>query len=461
MQTRHFTTLALAVSLVLGGCAIPQPPDQAELQKRALGQVEMPAGWKQAKTAGEFDREALGFTLPAELQQLIRDAQANNPDLQLAATRVEQAHSATKAAGAALLPTLGIGAQAGDSAVPSSTLALNGLALVANWELDVWGKNRSAQAASNERAISAELDALYARQSIAAAVVKAWLAAVEARGQIALAQAMVGLADRQLGLVQVGKRVGRNAQQDVVMAQIALRNYRAQLIQSQQALNAAQRALDILVGRYPAADAEVASRLPVLNQPIPAGLPSALAERRPDLRAAEARFRAAFYDVEVAKKAKLPSISLMAGFGVVDNNLLVLQEDLSNPLWGGTARVLAPLFMGGALDAQVEVKTAKQQEATIAYAKAMLNALNEIEGGLYADQKLEERQTLLQAVVADQQQLVDLQRVQLKVGKSDQYQLNQQQLALATSRMNLLRVENERLIQRVNLHLSLGGVYRL
>ncbi|WP_432719686.1 TolC family protein [Jeongeupia wiesaeckerbachi] len=461
MQTRHLKALALAISLMLGGCAIPQPPDQAELQKQALGQVEMPAGWKQAKTAGEFDRETLGFALPPELQQLIRDAQAHNPDLQLAANRVEQAHSATKAAGASLWPTLGIGAQAGDATVPSSTLALNGLAIVANWELDIWGKNRSAQAASKERALSAELDALYARQSIAAAVVKAWLAAVEARGQIELAQAMVGLADKQLALVQVGKKVGRNAQQDVVMGQIALRNYRAQLIQSQQALNSAQRALDILVGRYPSADAEVVSRLPVLNQPIPAGLPSALAERRPDLQAAEARFRAAFYDVEVARKARLPSISLMAGFGVVDNNLLVLQEDLSNPLWGGTARILAPLFMGGALDAQIEVKTAKQQEATIGYAKAMLNALNEIEGGLYADQKLEERQTLLHAVVADQQQLVDLQRVQLRVGKGDQYQLNQQQLALATSRMNLLRIENERLIQRVNLHLSLGGVYRL
>ncbi|MBK8318329.1 MAG: TolC family protein [Betaproteobacteria bacterium] len=169
---------------------------------------------------------------------------------------------------------------------------------------------------------------------------------------------------------------------------------------------------------------------------MPTGLPSDLAERRPDLKAAESRFRAAFYNVEVAKKAKLPSISLMAGLGVVDNNLLVLQKDLQNPVWGVTGRVLAPLFTGGALEAQVEVKTAQQQEATVQYAKTMLNALNEIEGGLYADQMLADRYSLLNAQLADQQTIVELQRVQVKVGKGNMYQLQQQQISLASSKMS-------------------------
>jgi multidrug efflux system outer membrane protein len=455
------STLFSTLLFTLPGCAILNPPDRTELTQQALAETALPAVWKFAKTPGEFDAETLGFELPEELATLIREGQANNPDLRLAATRVEQSRIAVKAAGASLVPALGVGMQAGESAIPSSSLAMNGLALIASWEIDVWGKTRSAQAASKEQLISAELDTLYARQSIAAGVVKAWLAAVEANRQILLAQEMLTLSEKQLALIQVGQKVGRDTQHDVVTNQIAVKNSRNQLLQSEQSLNASKRALEILVGRYPAAEIAVVSNLPTEITPIPTGLPSDLAERRPDLKAAESRFRAAFYNVEVAKKAKLPSISLMAGLGVVDNNLLVLQKDLQNPVWGVTGRVLAPLFTGGALEAQVEVKTAQQQEATVQYAKTMLNALNEIEGGLYADQMLADRYSLLNAQLADQQTILELQRVQVKVGKGNMYQLQQQQITLASSKMSLLRLQNERLIQRVNLHLALGGIYKI
>ncbi|WP_164521466.1 TolC family protein [Iodobacter ciconiae] len=447
--------------LILASCTILPAPDHAVLMQAALSQVRFPANWTYARSAGEFDAATLGFALPPEVLLLIHEAQAHNPDLHLAALRVEQSHSAVKAAGAALYPTLGLGGQTGDAAIPTSSLAMNGLAVVSNWEVDIWGKARSSQAASRELSLAAELDALYARQSIAATVVRGWLVAIEAQQQIKQVQVMAGLAEKQLALIQNSRKIGRNTKQDVVMNQIVLKNYRLQLLQSEQAFNSARRALEILLGRYPAAEVAVAHALPRELQPIPAGLPSALAERRPDLRAAENRFRAAFYQVEVAKKARLPSISLMAGLGVVDNSLLILQKDLSNPLWGVNGRLLAPVFMGGVLDAQVEVKTAQQQESAVGYAKAVLNALAEIEGGLYAELKLAECSTLINTLIADQQQLIDLQHVLIKVGKGDQYQLQQQQLNLAASQMSLFRLQSERLIQRVNLHLALGGIYPL
>lgn len=451
--------LAGFCALTLAACAITPAPDHAALKQAALAELQFPANWKFARSAGEFDAAALGFALPTEVLQLIREAQLNNPDLRLAALRVEQSHSAVKAAGAALYPTLGLGGQAGDATIPSSSLALNGLALVTNWEIDVWGKTRSSQAASRELSVAAELDTLYARQSVAAAVVKAWLAAAEAQQQIQLVQSMVVLAEKQLALIESARKIGRNTQQDVLNNQILLKNYRQQLLQSEQAFSSARRALEVLLGRYPAAEVAVAHSLPRELQPIPVGLPSDLAERRPDIRAAESRFRAAFYQVEAAKKAKLPSVSLMAGLGVLDNSLLVLQKDLSNPLWGVNSRLLAPIFTGGALDAQVEVKTLQQQESTVNYARTVLNALAEIEGGLYAEQKLLERGDLLAALLADQQKLIDLQGVMIKVGKGDRYQLQQLQLNLANSQMSMLRIQNERLIQRVNLHLALGGIY--
>ncbi|MBM5572633.1 MULTISPECIES: TolC family protein [Deefgea] len=451
--------IACTICLTLASCAIPTAPSREDLHQQALAELKFPAKWQHSQSTGEFDAAALGFTLPSEVLALIAEAQRNNPDLRLAALRIEQSHSAVKAAGAALLPSLAIGGQGGESAIPTSSMAMNGLALIAQWEIDVWGKTRSGQAAAREQSVAAELDTLYARQSIAAAIVKAWLSATEATQQIRLAQEMVQLAEQQLALIQTGQKVGRNTQQDVLLNQLAVKNYRAQLLQSQQALNHSQRALEVLIGRYPAAEITVASALPAEPSPIPAGLPSALAERRPDLKAAESRFRAAFFNVEVAKKAYLPTISLTGGLGVADNQLFKLQDDLNNPIWGITGKFLAPIFTAGLIDAQVEIKTAQQQEATVQYAKAMLNALNEIEGGLYAEQKLAERYQLLKGQVNDQQKLIGLQKVQIKVGKSDYYQLYQQQLSLASYQFNLLRLQNERLIQRVNLHLALGGVY--
>jgi multidrug efflux system outer membrane protein len=453
------TGVALAIALALTGCAVSNAPTQTELAEQAFTNVTQPANWHFGKTPGDFDAEALGFSLPPELVALIKEAQEHNPDLRIAASRVAQAQAALTAAGASLLPMIGIGGQYGASPMPTSSLSVDGLALVATWELDLWGKTRSGEAAAQANTLAAELDTLYARQSLAAGVVKAWLAAVEAQRQIALSLSLQNYAEQQLALIQIGQKVGRNSQQDILLNQIAVKTYSNQILQSEQAANSAQRALELLLGRYPSAEIAVASTLPAVPTPIPAGLPSDLVERRPDVRAAENRFRAAFYQVEVAKKAKLPSISLTGGVALLDNELLELQDSLDNPVWGLTGTLLAPLFTNGALDAQIEIKTQQQKESTVLYAKTMLDALNEVEGGLYNEQKLSDRYALVQAQVADQQRIVDLERIQVKVGNSNQYLLYQQQMSLASNQLALLRLHNERLIQRVNLHLALGGMY--
>lgn len=451
-QTSRLTALVVAT---LAGCAILNPPDRTELTKQALAQAQLPTNWKFARTAGEFDAESLGFDLPPELIALIREAQTNNPDLRIAAARMEQSRSAVTAAGAALLPMIGVGGQTGSSTIAGSANAVDGLALVANWEIDLWGKTRLAQAAATEQSLAAELDTLYLRQSIAAAVVKAWLTVVEINRQIRLQQEIVELSERQVALIQVGQKVGRDTQQDVVSNQLAVKANRSQLLQSQQALNSAIRAVEILVGRYPAAEIAVANTFPAEPRPLPAGLPSELAERRPDLKAAESRFRAAFYDAEAAKKIKLPSLKLVGGISYVKNDV-----GINNPITSLAAQVVGPIFSAGAIDAQIDIKTAQQQEATAQYAKAMFNALSEIEAALYADQILSERYVLEKAQFADQEKIVEFQRIQMKVGKGSMYQLQQQQLNLSGRKLALLRIQNERLIQRVNLHLALGGIYK-
>jgi outer membrane protein, multidrug efflux system len=124
----------------------------------------------------------------------------------------------------------------------------------------------------------------------------------------------------------------------------------------------ALRALEILIGRYPAAAIETAARLPSMPRPVPVGLPSELLERRPDVIAAERRVASAFYGIEEAKVARLPRISLTASLTSVSSNLFVLKER-SNPLVSLGASLLAPIFLGGALQAQVDIRTAEQAQA--------------------------------------------------------------------------------------------------
>lgn len=456
----HAKASLLTLTCLLSGC-VATPPTQTELAQQALTNLHQPAQWQFAQTPGEFDAAALGFNLPPALIELIKEAQLHNPDLRITATRVAQAQAALTVAGASLVPSLAIGGETGNSPIPAASITTEGLALLSTWEIDIWGKTRSAKAAAQANSLAAELDELYIRQSLAASVVKAWLAAVEAERQIAFSRELVDLAEQQLQLMQVGRTVGRNSQQEIVISQLAVKNYRNQILQSEQASNAAKRALEVLLGHYPDSDISVANNLPAAPTPIPAGLPSELLERRPDLRAAEQRFQAAFYQVEAAKKARLPNISLTAGLGVVDDDVRDLQEDLDNPVWGVKGTLLAPIFNNGALNAQVEIKTQQQQESTALYAKTMLNALNEIEGGLFNEQNLTARYELMQAQVADQQRILDLTRVQIKVGSSNRYQLYQQEMNLASNQLALLRIHNERLIQRVNLHLALGGLYSI
>ena len=144
------------------------------------------------------------------------------------------------------------------------------------------------------------------------------------------------------------------------------------------------RALELLLGRYPAAQLEAPGALPPMPPPIPAGLPSELLERRPDVIAAERRVAAAFNRTGEAQAARLPRISLTASVNSISSELFVLQER-DNPVWSVGASLLAPIYQGGALKAQVEIRTAEQKQAVAEYARVALRAFSDVENALAAE----------------------------------------------------------------------------
>lgn len=452
---------SLAALILVGlmtGCAVSEPPSHHELVSDALNHASLPEQWKNQITPGQFDADTLGFALDPKLKALIAEAWQYNADLRIASARVAQAQAALKAAGGPLLPTVSLAAQSGNSALPTSTLSTTGVGVLASWEIDLWGRLRSEQSASAAQLQAAELEALYSKQAIAAEVIRAWLAVAEANQQVDLSRSMLAGSEQQLQLIRIGQRVGRNTAQDVALNEAGVEVYRNQLQVNEQMRGQAQRALEALLGRYPSTEVMAASRLPETTAALPsAGIPSELMSRRPDVLAAEQNFRAAFQKVEAAKRARLPSLKLTGGVAYIEDSMVMLKSGIENPLWAFTGKMLAPIFTGGQLEAQVKAQNAKQQEAIAEYSKVALNALTEVEGALDKEKSLAERERTLQKQTESLQKSLEYSRIQQKVGKGDMYQLVQQELNFTGAQANLIHLKSERLANRVLLHQALGG----
>ena len=259
-------------------------------------------------------------------------------------------------------------------------------------------------------------------------------------------------------IAETRSRVGVANDQDIEVAQANVGAYRDALRQLELAREQALRSLEILIGRYPAAAANISARLPGQPDAIPAGLPSELLERRPDVVAAERRIAAAFNRVGEAKAARLPTIALTTGVSSISSELFVLQ-DHENPVWNLGASLLAPLYRGGALKTQVEIRTVEQKQAVAAYASIGLRAFSEVENALSAELAARDRERILTETLSHSQRALDVVQTQFKVGSTDLRFVNERQLALNTTSAALIRVQAEQRVQRVNLHLALGGSF--
>jgi outer membrane protein, multidrug efflux system len=450
------SSLVAVFAVLLASCALKSAPEREDVQKEAAPNVVVPPQWTAAgAAAGAVSDDWLAALHDPQLTALVAEALAYNADLRLAAARVEVASASLRAAGSALWPQVNLLARGGGKMSGDSS-GLQGVGVFATWEIDVWGRVRANTRATELQYMAIDLDAAYARQSISALVAKGWIVAIEAKLQRAQAQAVVQSSEQLLTLTSDRLRVGSGDEFEVAGAQANLDTYRDAERNLDLAYQNAVRSLESLVGRYPAARLELAQALPVWSGDIPAGLPAELLERRPDVVAAERRVAAAFYRTEEAKAARLPRISLAANYTSLTSELFVLQER-ENPLFSAGASLLQPLFLGGLLRAQVDARTAEQKAAIADYGRFALRAFVEAEGALAANVTASERVAILTSARAANARALELARVRFRVGAADLTSVQQQQLSLYAAQVALLRQQSERLVQRVNLHLALGG----
>ncbi len=440
----------------ISGCILLPPPSTEELRDEELAHALPPPEWTaDGAIAGTVQDDWLATFSDAQLEGLVAEAIQYNGDLRAAAARAERAAAFVRAAGGELWPAVtALGRGGGEMSGDGS--GLEGWLVSASWELDLWGRVRYSKRSAEEQYASTEADFVFARQSLAALVAKAWFLATEASLQRELLTSAVDSAAKLLELADKRLQVGIGNELDVASARVTLQTYRDSLRQVQLAREQSLRALELLIGRYPGAEIAVPPEFRELASEVPAGLPSELLERRPDIIAAEKRVAAAFSRVKEAQAARLPSISITGSVSDLTSELFVL-EDREKPVWSAGGQILAPLFRGGALKAQVEIRTAEQKEAVAQYVQTALEAFSDVENALSSQLALRQREGILTAAVVDSERALVLAETRYRVGSGDLRSVQQQQVAYLSSRMNLLRVQSEQRVQRVNLHLALGG----
>jgi multidrug efflux system outer membrane protein len=427
-----FTASVVALS---AGCVLRKPPDATVIKDRALPSVNVPAQWTGGiPLPGVVVDDWLMTFRDDQLTSAVLEAIAHNADLRVGAARVEQARLHARLAGADLYPSVDLLAKRGGK-MGGDGSGLHGAVLTMRWELDLWGRVRYGRAAAAADAASANADFEFSRQSIAAQVAKNWFLATEAGLQAEVARQGVRDSDELVRLAEARLQIGAGNAEDVYMARASTGTYRDALRQIDLSRVQAIRGLELLLGRYPAAAAGISPTLPGQPDAIPAGLPSELLERRPDVVAAERRVAAAFNRIHEAKAARLPAIAITGGASSISSSLFVLQ-DRSNPMWNLGANLLAPIYKGGALKTQVDIRTAEQEEAIAAYASVGIRAFGDVEQALAAELAAREREQILMQALADEQRALDLVRTRFKVGSTDLRFVTQQQLVLNATQAN-------------------------
>ena len=462
----RLSALLLTVWL-LPACASAPP---AELTP--LG-VEVPAIWNSEATPGAVPTVAWwqSFGDPS-LDRVIAEALEHNYDLRAASAAVESAAAQARIAGANRQPQVSAGVDAarrqqifvglpipGDSGPLQSKSSSFGAGLNVSWEADLWGRLRAGSAAAAADARAAQADYASARLSLAGQVTKTWFTVVEAERQVQLARDTV--LSRRTSTERIASRYRRG-----VAAPLDLRLARSNQAEAESSvelrrrqLDVAQRQLEILLGRYPIGQVGFEREqieLPAVPAQVPAGLPSQLVTRRPDLQAAERRLEAAGLRVREARRALYPRVTLTGSGGTTSDSLGdLLDSDFS--VWSLASGLLQPIFQGGRLRAAVDLAESSREQALAHYAQSVLRAFAEVETALSAERLLTAEEKAQAVATEESKAAARLAEDRYLAGLGDYLAILESQRRAFLSESRLLTIRALLLNNRADLHLALGG----
>ena len=460
MPTRPQIAASAVASLIFASCTGTET-----LQNP----VEVAPAWTttSANYSGPVSADGWLKDIPStQLKALVKEALRRNHDLKAAAARMRAARARSVIEGADRFPQISADQDASraltvdqqDQRQRSNDFSL-GLDL--SWEIDLWGRLRDSTNAANRDALASEADFNAARLSLAANTAQAWFNAVETELQLKLTRDTLKSFKDNLDVIQRAFDAGIDDNGGDIALDLRLARANVSTAENEQALaernrDQAARSLETLLGRYPANITKIGKSLPSLRRKVPAGLPSELLLRRPDLIAAEQRLLAQGLRVSAAKKAFLPSFNLTARGGTSTREFsdLLSADRLVASIAGGLSQ---PITQGKRLKGNLALSEADREEALQIYAQASLEAFREVETTLAAERYLAAQETALVSAAKESDAAEELAVQQYGRGLVDIITvLDSQRRAFDASR-SLIAIRNERLQNRIDLYLALGG----
>jgi multidrug efflux system outer membrane protein len=444
---------ALLLALLVSGCigSRPEAPPSAA--------VVPPPSWRTslAPTAPIGPDWWQAFGDPA-LTQLVSHALANNVDIAVAVSRVEEARAATRLARAQLAPNIGgsAGVAGGQSLSPFGTASdaigsQPGVQI--SYDLDLFGRLRQASRAAAAQLLATEAGRDTVRLAIASGVASAYVSLRALDDRLAIARQT--LSARAEALRIAGRRFasGYSSRLELRQAEADYRATEVLIPQTELAIRRQEDAIALLLGDTPAPIARGVPLAGLIPPPVPDGLPADLLRRRPDIIQAEQTLVAADRTLDSARAAMLPNLALTGSAG------LVLSTALANPVGvftlGGS--VLAPIFDAGRTRAQADVATARRDQAAFAYRRTALQAFREVEDALAGVQRSGEQAAILGEQRAALAGALVNATERYRAGYSSYLEQLDAQRGLLAAELALVQARSDRLTAAVTLYQAMGG----
>ncbi|AXC12605.1 RND efflux system, outer membrane lipoprotein, NodT family [Acidisarcina polymorpha] len=404
------------------------------------------------------------------LQRLVEEALKNNLDLRIAAQRILEAQAQVGITRSQQLPSVNAGgsysalqlpsglAFANTSGAPTSSfISGGGFSASGAWNLDFWGLYRRQTEAARADLLSTEWAQKATRSALVEGVAEAYFQLRSLDAQLEVTNRTIQARKDSLKLVSELEKYGAGSLEDTRQAEELLHSAQAVLPQIRQQIAVEENTISILLGHNPDA---VDRGLPVDQQPhpeeVPAGVPSQLLERRPDIQVAEAKLIAANARIGVAKAQFFPNISLSSLGGSASNQLQSVFSG-KNAYWYAAASLSEPIFDGGRIRSNYHLSQAEEQEMLLEYQKTILNALRDVSNSLVAYKETREHREEKAAQVTAAADAVRLARMRYSGGNTSYLEVLTTDTDLYDAQLNLALAQEQEAASLVQLYAALGG----
>ena len=402
------------------------------------------------------------------LTRMVTTALAHNFDLRIAAERVEQARSQLGITRANQYPFLDV--QAGFTGERSSSLAAfpvpagtklsaayTTLGAALSWELDVWGRLRRLSEAARAQYLASEEGRRAVGISLVSEVMEAYFQLLEQDLELEISRKTQGIAKDSLQLVELRRQRGAASGLDVSQAEQLLYTASAQRAATEHVIEESENLLSLLQGSAPAAQSRgrKLEEIPIPAQ-LPAGLPSALLERRPDIRQAEQNLVAANAQIGAARALYFPQLSLSAFVGGESQPLLQLATAPAR-VYSIAPAAMQSVFHAGQIRHQVRLSESQQRELLIAYQRSIYSALREVSDALVGFDRLREQRTQEELLVHTLEKTVQLSDLRYRGGLDSYLQVLDAQRNLFSGQLTLAQLRLQERVSVVQLYRALGG----